>query len=281
MPKSEHLESLIESGHGSANMQVVFSDIENYSKRKSTVQVEIIKDFMDILGRAFDKIGQDYVSYTQARDLNLANDIIKIPTGDGIAVVFTFEGLQKIHLDFAEALLSTIHEHNSREPCEKFNEEGWCNCHTHFKVRIGIHEGKGIIYRDINGNYNVAGGAINIAERIMGLGDGMHILLSEPSFHNLIDMTTDTDLESQFKLYEDMIVKHGVKLDIYQYCPTDKDYVNVSEPKDLVMQTKMKGYKKDFPFLDIFEEASEDEAMEQVGNYMEAMQKFFKRGKDS
>lgn len=246
MTESRHLESLIGGEHGSVNMQVVFMDIEKYSKRKSTIQRGIVENFMDLSRQALVKTSQDYISYIETHSLNFTNDVIKIPTGDGLAVVFTFEGLQRIHLNFAEKLLSAIHESNQSNHCEKFEKDGWCNCHNNFKVRIGVHEGKGIVYKDINNNYNVAGVTINIAERIMGLVDGMQIIFSEEAYTNLIDLTTDTDLESKFELFENIPVKHGIKLNVYQYRPKDKEFINCSDSQQLILEAQVQKYKESF-----------------------------------
>jgi hypothetical protein len=79
--------------------------------------------------KTLNEISQKYVDYAQEREANFGTDIIRIPTGDGIAIVFTFDSLQRIALDFAELLLGHIHEHNRNNECEKYAKEGWCNCH--------------------------------------------------------------------------------------------------------------------------------------------------------
>lgn len=279
MVESRHLESLIGGDHGSGNMQVVFVDIEKYSKRKSTIQRGVVENFMDLSRQALVETSQDYISYIEKHSLNFTNDVIKIPTGDGLAVVFTFEGLQKIHLDFAEKLLSAIYELNQSDPCEKFEEQGWCNCHTNFKVRIGVHEGKGIVYKDINENYNVSGGTINTAERIMGLVDGMQIVFSEVAYNNLIDLTTDTDLESQFKLFENIQVKHGIKLNVYQYCPNDKEFINSSEPQKLMIDAKMQMYKESFMPQGLLNLSDTDTNSPEYGMLVEAFTDFAEKYK--
>jgi class 3 adenylate cyclase len=75
-----------------------------------------------------------------------------------------------------------------------FSEHGWCNCHDFFDVRIGTSDGKAIIFKDINGNYNVAGNPVNVASRVMGFGDRQKVLLTDEAYKNMIDMTEDTDL---------------------------------------------------------------------------------------
>ena len=66
--------------------------------------------------------------------------------------------------------------------CQIFTDNGWCNCHEFFDVRIGIADGKAIVFKDINDNYNVAGNPINIASRVMGLGDRQQIILTDEAY---------------------------------------------------------------------------------------------------
>ncbi|MFQ5961067.1 MAG: adenylate/guanylate cyclase domain-containing protein [Candidatus Methylomirabilales bacterium] len=240
MDTSNHLETLLQAKHGFTNLQVVFTDIEKYSLRKSTVQKSIIEAFTNVVKKSLHTITHNYLAYAQAHNANFSTDILKLTTGDGLAIVFTFEGLQRIHLDFAESLLSEIHKKNQKTPCSRFENTGWCNCHNNFRVRVGISEGKGIMYKDVNGSYNVAGGAINLAARIMGLGEGMKVLVSELAYRNVIDMTTDMELEDKFRVFEGIIVKHGLELNVYQYCPPDKVFINCDEPKALTLNMKMR-----------------------------------------
>ena len=243
MNGSKYLSSLIETKSGAVNLQVVFVDIEKYSKRKSTVQKSVIDLFTEICKEALHLTAQKYVDYTQENEVNFATDIIKITTGDGLAVVFPFEGLQSIHLDFSRYLLSEIHKHNKKNDCERFTTNGWCNCHNNFNARIGVSEGKGILYNDLNDNYNVAGNVINIAARIMDLADGMQILFSEQAYNNLIDMTPNTTLEESFHEYKGIEVKHNLKIDVYQYCSGD-DFINREEPDDLKLHQKLAEMEK-------------------------------------
>ena len=236
---SEHLETRINKNHGSATMQVAFLDIVGYSKRKSTVQFALIQEFTRLVTDSLHHVGQKFLQYAQAHNANFANDIIRIPTGDGIAVVFTFDGLESIALDFVESLLEKIHNHNNAAPCAKFEQDGWCNCHPYFRVRVGVSEGKGIVYKDVNGSYNVAGATINLAARVMGRAEASQVFFTREAYKNLVDMTTDTTLEERFKLYSDVRIKHGFKVDIYQYRPSDRVYISSTEPEELVLLQEM------------------------------------------
>ena len=73
---------------------------------------------------------------------------------------------------------------------------------THFdlKLRMGIHSGPVYRVADINANRNVAGGGINIAQRVMDSGDAGHILVSSAEAEVLATVTLEhsggVDLES-------------------------------------------------------------------------------------
>ena len=56
--------------------------------------------------------------------------------------------------------------------------------HPEIKLRMGIHTGPVYRVADINADRNVAGGGINIAQRVMDCGDAGHILVS----HSVADV---------------------------------------------------------------------------------------------
>jgi class 3 adenylate cyclase len=195
---SKHLERIMTNQNRVSNLQVVFADIEKYSKRRTITQTEVIDRFTTCLGNAITATSQEYIKYTQTNDINLQKDIIRLPTGDGAAIVFSFDGLHNIHLFFAMHLLKEIHDLNEKTPCPKYDDQGWCNCHANLGVRIGVSEGRGVIYKDVNGNYNVAGGVINFASRVMGLADRGQIMFTEEAYRQIIDMVDDPNLVDRF-----------------------------------------------------------------------------------
>ena len=93
MKESDYLKNIISVKKGAINLQVVFVDISNYSKRKSTIQKRVINNFTNISQDALESISQMYIKYAQDNNLNFVTDIIKIPTGDGLAIIFPFEPL--------------------------------------------------------------------------------------------------------------------------------------------------------------------------------------------
>ena len=240
---SRHLDDIIAKQYGATNVMVVFLDVIKYSLRKSVMQQLVIKAFNAVLQQSCDEISKEYAPDAQKRDLNFANDIIKIPTGDGAAIVFPFQGLQNIHLNFAVNLLSFVAANRHDVECQVFLENGWCNFHNFFDVRIGISEGKAIVFKDINDNYNVAGNPINMASRVMGLGDRQQILLTEEAYKNMIDMTEDTTLESKFVSHGMMQVKHDIGIGIYQYVGTGEKFINTNSPTTVDVYKKLTAFK--------------------------------------
>ncbi|MBC2728607.1 adenylate/guanylate cyclase domain-containing protein [Desulfosporosinus sp.] len=261
MVASNHLEGIITNQNRVTNMQVVFLDIEKYSKRRTSMQVSLIDQFTGILKKALDQVGKAYLDYAQKNNLNFKNDIILIPTGDGAAVVFPFEALPGIHLDYAKEVLLEIFNINSTNHCEEFMSEGWCNCHPNLNVRIGIAEGKGIIYKDINGNYNVAGNVINMASRVMGLADSNQIIFTKDAHDQLIDLIDIPDLYKQFIEYNDIEIKHGVKISVYHFTGHDEEYLNRVVPDKLYLRQRTNLISKKMKNISLGEEQFDEKKM--------------------
>jgi len=236
--KSKHLEEIIQQHNHACTLQVVFVDIESYSKRRTLNQVSVIEAFTRALQTALQEVGKKFLEYAQSNDLNFKSDIITIPTGDGAAVVFSFDGLADVHLYFARELLKASYESRVGAACEVFAAEGWCNCHSHFNLRIGISEGKGIIYRDVNDNYNVAGNPINMASRVMALADRNQILFTEEAYKQIIDMATDAGFLNQFVGFHNVPIKHGQKISVYQYTAPKDPCINNAAPDKLVVSKR-------------------------------------------
>jgi len=224
--ESSHLETIVAKHNRTANVQVVFIDVEKYSRRRSQVQIEVIDRFTHLLNDALAVTAKLYDEYERLNEVSVASDVLLLPTGDGAGVLFAFEGLQDVHLSFARNLLRAIHESNVADGCAVFAEHGWCNCHSCFSVRIGISEGKAVFYRDVNGDLNVAGRTINLAARVMSVGDRAQILFTEDAFQQIADLTNDPALVENFRMYPGVHLKDGEKVTVYQYLGTGEEYVN-------------------------------------------------------
>jgi TolB-like protein/tetratricopeptide (TPR) repeat protein/class 3 adenylate cyclase len=127
---------------------VLFIDIVGYSKRLIDEQHELLQDLNQI------------VRSTEAfRSAETSGNLIRVPTGDGVALVFstTPEAPVQCALEISKALQS----------------------HSELQVRMGIHSGPVSGIMDVNDRSNIAGAGINVAQRVMDCGDAGHILLSK------------------------------------------------------------------------------------------------------
>src|SRR5437773_11674682 len=155
---------------------VLFIDIVDYSKLLTDEQSEALQELNQI------------VRNTEAvRDAEAAGQLTILPTGDGMALVFTG---------------------SVEEPVECALEIGHAlRAQPSLPVRMGIHSGPVHHVKDANERENIAGVGINIAQRVMDCGDAGHILVSKRVADDLAQQR-----RWQPYLHElgDVEVKHGV-----------------------------------------------------------------------
>ena len=177
MPPKPETEVQLEIGH------VLFIDIVGYSKALIDDQRALQQDLNDVVRNT-----------EQFRAAESAGKLIRLPTGDGMALVFftTPEAPLQCAMQVAGALKS----------------------HPRLRVRMGINTGPVSGVADVNDRSNVAGAGINIAQRVMDLGDAGHILLSKRAAEDL----------SQYRRWEPYLheigeveVKHGVRVGIVNF----------------------------------------------------------------
>ena len=127
---------------------VLFIDIVGYSKLLIEAQGEQVHLLSEVV-RANE----------EARTAESEGKLIRLPTGDGMALVFrtTPETPARCALEVSQALRS----------------------HPQLHVRMGIHSGPVNVIKDVNQRINIAGPGINMAQRVMDCGDAGHILLSK------------------------------------------------------------------------------------------------------
>src|SRR2546423_3416127 len=137
---------------------------------KKEIQLEIAHVlFIDIVGysklsindqrAAIDELNQVVRASEQFQKAEASDRLIKIPTGDGMALVFytSPEAPVQCAIEISRALKE----------------------HPHLQLRMGVHSGpvSGVI--DVNRHANLAGAGLSIVQRVMGCGDAGHILLSK------------------------------------------------------------------------------------------------------
>jgi TolB-like protein len=170
MPDDQKTNLRLEIAH------VLFIDIVGYSKLLIDEQSEALQE-LNALVR----------STEAARKAEAAGQLIFLPTGDGMALVFT--GSVEDPVDCALQISQALRAQPS------------------LAVRMGIHSGPVHHVSDVNQRDNIAGAGINIAQRVMDCGDAGHILVSKRVADDL----------AQYRRWQpylhdlgDFEVKHGV-----------------------------------------------------------------------
>ena len=159
---------------------VLFIDIVGYSKLSINEQHAAVEELNQIV-RASE----------QFQKTEAGNRLLKIPTGDGMALVFytSPEAPAQCAVEITRALKE----------------------HSRLQLRMGIHSGpvSGVV--DVNNRANLAGAGLNIAQRVMDCGDAGHILLSKHVAEDLEEYEQWRPLLHDLGACE---VKHGVRVGV-------------------------------------------------------------------
>jgi TolB-like protein/class 3 adenylate cyclase/Tfp pilus assembly protein PilF len=137
---------------------VLFMDLVSYSRMPTDVQSRMVEELQALV-----RATPEFQKASEAKRL------ISLPTGDGMALVFFDYPRSPVQcaLELAEALKQ----------------------HPDIQLRMGLHSGPVYRVADINTNTNVAGGGINIAQRVMDCGDAGHILVSKSLADTLVELS--------------------------------------------------------------------------------------------
>jgi TolB-like protein/class 3 adenylate cyclase len=157
---------------------VLFMDIVGYSKKPIDQQSELLGELNRVV-RATE----------QFRAAEAAGKLVRLPTGDGMALAFftSVDAPVRCALEVAEAL-------KSRPKIE---------------LRMGVDSGPVDQIMDVNDRPNVAGAGINMAQRVMDCGDAGHILLSR---RVAADLAQYSKWQPHLHDLGEAEVKHGVKV---------------------------------------------------------------------
>src|SRR5947207_2351515 len=164
----------LEIGH------VLFIDIVGYSKLLLKPQSELLRELNEVVSGT-----------NEFRQAESAGKLIRLPTGDGMALVFRTnpEAPAECAMEIARALKS----------------------HPAIQLRMGIHSGPVNEVVDVNQRANIAGAGINMAQRVMDCGDTGHILLSK---HVAEDLEQDDRWRPLLHDLGTCEVKHGVRVGV-------------------------------------------------------------------
>ena len=169
---SPHLDNLISTHPGSAALQVVFIDIVGYAKRKRAMQFSVVNEFTKLVNASLEQLGRKHEDYAASRGADFHRDVIRVATGFGLAVVFTFEDVPSLASDFTGLMAQAAAQHNRQVHCRQFEKNQWCNCHPAFQINVTLREGTGVIFREMNDTYGVADSSVDFSQRIPGRGFG-------------------------------------------------------------------------------------------------------------
>jgi adenylate cyclase len=178
-------------------VHVLFLDIVGYSKALTDGQQELI-----------DRLNQVVRGSDEFQKAAAADRLIKIPTGDGMALIFYNSPEQPVNcaLEISRALKGTS-----------------------LPVRMGVHSGPVSAVTDLNDRVNAAGVGINVAQRVMDCGDTGHILLSKR-------VAEDLQQYSRWRphLHDlgEVEVKHGERVHVFNLYTDDAG--NSDLPKKVI-----------------------------------------------
>src|SRR5438132_1742333 len=174
MPAEVKKEIQLEIAH------VLFIDIVGYSKLSINEQ-----------RAAVDELNEVVRASEQFQKAEAAARLIKIPTGDGMALVFytSPEAPAQCAVEISRVLKE----------------------HPRLQLRMGVHSGpvSGVI--DVTGRANLAGAGLNMAQRGMYCGDAGHILVSKRVADDLGEYEHWRPLLHDLGSCE---VKHGVRVSV-------------------------------------------------------------------
>ena len=159
---------------------VLFTDIVGYSKQPIDQQSELLKELNQVVRGT-----------EQFRAAEAAGKLVRLPTGDGMALAFftSPDAPVRCALEIAEALKSR----------------------PKIQLRMGVDSGPVDLIVDVNDRPNVAGAGINMAQRVMDCGDAGHILLST---RVAADLAQYSKWQPHLHDLGEAEVKHGVKVSL-------------------------------------------------------------------
>src|SRR6476619_2763968 len=159
---------------------VLFIDIVGYSKLLVNEQSGLLRELNEVVSGTH-----------EFREAEAEGKLIRLPTGDGMALVFRTdpEAPAQCALEIARALKE----------------------HSRIALRMGIHSGPVNEVIDVNQRQNIAGAGINMAQRVMDCGDTGHILASK---HVAEDLEQHDRWRPMLHDLGSCEVKHGVRIDI-------------------------------------------------------------------
>jgi TolB-like protein/class 3 adenylate cyclase/Tfp pilus assembly protein PilF len=160
---------------------ILLIDVVGYSKLLVNEQIELLQELKQLVRSS------ESFRAAEARD-----ELIRVPTGDGMALVFFHspEEPARCALEISRALQD----------------------HPSIRLRMGIHSGPVNRVIDVNEKTNIAGSGINVAQRVLDCGDAGHILLSA---HVAEDLCEYRHWQPYLHDLGECEVKYGLRLHLF------------------------------------------------------------------
>jgi TolB-like protein/class 3 adenylate cyclase/Tfp pilus assembly protein PilF len=175
MPEDFQSKAELQIGH------VLFVDVVGYSTLLTNEQSAMVAELNRVVRQT-----------PRFRSAEAAGKLIRIPTGDGMALAFftSPEAPVQCALEICAGL----------------------RAYPHIHVRMGIHSGPVDSIADVNNQTNIAGAGINIARRIMDCADDGHILLSKRVAE---DLSQYGQWQPNLHDLGEIEVKHGAVISVF------------------------------------------------------------------
>ena len=156
-------------------------DVVGYSKLLVNEQIELLQELKQLVR------GTECFRKAEAR-----GELIRVPTGDGMALVFFHSPEEPVRcaLEISKVLQD----------------------HPGIRLRMGIHSGPVGRVTDVNEKTNIAGSGINVAQRVLDCGDAGHILLSA---HVAEDLAEYRHWQPHLHDLGECEVKYGLHLHLF------------------------------------------------------------------
>jgi TolB-like protein/Tfp pilus assembly protein PilF len=162
---------------------VLFIDIVGYSKHLINEQTALVKRLNELV-----------LQTEQCRTADAAGKLIRIPTGDGMALAF---------FTSPDAPVRCAIELSKADQAD-----------PKIELRMGIHTGPVDQVSDVNQRSNVTGAGINMAQRVMDCGDAGHILLSK---HVADDLEHYPRWRPYLHELGECGIKHGTRIGVVNF----------------------------------------------------------------
>jgi len=175
---------------------IVFLDIVGYSKKPVTEQIHLKERLNTLLTEALENVA--------------VNDRIILDTGDGAALSFLGDPEDAL---FASLML--------RDAIATPGQQG-----AALNMRIGINLGPVKLVKDINGQPNIIGDGINVAQRVMSFSEPGQVLVSR-TFYEVVSCMSE-DYVRLFHYEGSRTDKHVREHEVYAVRATDETLKRVT-----------------------------------------------------